>query len=117
MTCTDTFDPLQALSLAVTALTDPGGLPVDVEPASLVDYAADRVNEAIGALHFEGSNDYAAEARWVITHLGRLLAAVADTLEAEADDFQDTGALHAARLIHEGLGSVDRAVDALRDAS
>lgn len=97
-----TFDPLQALSLARTALDDPGGLPegeldewerneeveldvygsIQTHGAS-TNYAIDRIDEVMGALSFEAGagNDDAAQARWVLTHLGRLIAEVADELD------------------------------------
>jgi hypothetical protein len=110
-----TFDPLQALSLARTALDDPDAidpadLGLDPDPAM---YAVDRIDEAIGALHFDGSNDYVGEAHWVITHLGRLLAAVAEKLEAEADPDHDLGARKAALLLVEAGGKIDRAIEEL----
>jgi hypothetical protein len=73
-----TFDALEALSLARTALDDPDGLPSFVElrsSESFVAFAIDRIDEAMGALLFDegGCNDAAGEARWVAKNLAGLV--------------------------------------------
>jgi hypothetical protein len=110
------FDPLQALSLARTALSDPAAVGIGAgtvsAPATEREmYAIDRIDEVIGALYFEPVNDARAEAVWVITHLGRLLAHVAAelpdrelspaTFDAAADELTTAG------------DAIDRALDLL----
>ena len=78
------FDVLDALSRARTALDDPQGLDLTIEDAAAgTRYAIDRIDEVIGALRFEPANDARGEARWVLMHIGRLLAAAGDAIEAE----------------------------------
>jgi hypothetical protein len=110
------FDPLQALSLARTALSDPAAVGIGAgtvsTPATEREmYAIDRIDEVIGALYFEPVNDARSEAVWVITHLGRLLAHVAAelpdrelspaTFDAAADELTTAG------------DAIDRALDLL----
>src|SRR5215471_20483883 len=123
MTQDTTFDPLQALSLARTALSDPAGMPegepdffggaVASEDHPEAMYAIDRIDEVIGALRFEGAlNDYQGEARWVLTHLGRLLAAVADTL-GNGTEMLPAANEDAASYLQEAGDRIDEAIDAL----
>jgi hypothetical protein len=115
-----TFDPLQALSLAYTALNDPSALEVEAteEDARMqrlyrvpLGYATERINEVIGALHYEPANDARAEAVWVLTHLGRLLANVAD--ELVDDDLVPATFDEAAAQIRNAGDRIDEAIEAL----
>lgn len=111
-----TFDPLQALSLARTALSDPAGLPdgalrpYEVDPAADAHglYAIDQIDAALGALSFEAGagNDDRAQAVWVLTHLGRLLVEVAGQLDA---DWGEVGGVPV--HMNEHARSLHRAVD------
>lgn len=92
-------DPLEALSLARTALSDPRALPPnsDVEDSSmavesadptLVAYAIAQIDHAIGGLYFEPADDPTCEARSTLTNLERLLSSMADGL-GECVGFED----------------------------
>jgi len=85
-------DPLQALSLARTALSDPQALPPSSdfdpdlsmagEPAdpAQVAYAIAQIDHAIGGLYFEPFNDPTSEATGTIANLERLLSSIAEGL-------------------------------------
>ena len=106
------FDPLQALSEARTALTDPGaleGIP-DQDAVASGAFAIDRIDQAIGALYYEPANDARDEAVWVLTHLGRLLARVADELPS---DMSPAAFDTAADLIVQAGDRIDEAIDLL----
>ena len=92
---TEIADPLHALSLARTALSDPAGLPsgedLDDAPPTLavaeqvrpaaIDYAVAQIDRAIGGLYFEPYDDPAREAGVTLSNLGRLVSSVIDGLE------------------------------------
>lgn len=107
-----TFEPLQALSLARTALDDPAaiGLRDGAEKARV--YAIYRIDEAIGALRFEPANDARSEAQWVLTHLGRLLAAAHDAIEAQAGAGMPDDRVYdaAAAALEEAGNFIDEAI-------
>jgi hypothetical protein len=86
-------DPLLALSLARTALSDPAALPPNSEfdpdlsmagesadPAQ-VAYAIAQIDHAIGGLYFEPFDDPAREAGVMLAGLDRLLSSVAEGLD------------------------------------
>jgi hypothetical protein len=116
------FDVLQALSLARTALDDPGAL-TEQELARVVThftaprspwshglsvYAIDRIDETIGALYYEPANDARAEAVWVLTHLGRLLANVTDGLDDQ--EFPSARFASAAHALEQAGDLIDGAI-------
>ena len=86
-------DPLHALSLARTALSDPAALPsnTDLDPDLSVDgesadpaqvaYAIAQIDHAIGGLYFEPFDDPASEAGVMLANLDRLLSTVAEGLD------------------------------------
>ena len=86
-------DPLHALSLARTALSDPDALPsnIDFDPdfsmagesadPAQVAYAIAQIDHAIGGLYFEPFDDPAREAGVTLTNLDRLLSTVAEGLD------------------------------------
>jgi hypothetical protein len=103
------FDVLQALSLARTALDDPGAVPEqELTPITARTYAIDRIDESIGALYYEPENDARGEAAWVLTHLGRLLSAVADRLDDSA--FPSSVMVAAAAHIDAACDRIDEAI-------
>ena len=86
-------DPLHALSLARTALSDPEALPSNsdfdpdlsmagesADPAQ-VAYAIAQIDHAIGGLYFEPFDDPAREAGVMLANLDRLLSTVAEGLD------------------------------------
>jgi len=86
-------DPLHALSLARTALSDPGALPSNsdfdpdlsmagesADPAQ-VAYAIVQIDHAIGGLYFEPFDDPTREAGVTLANLDRLLSSIADGLD------------------------------------
>ena len=86
-------DPLHALSLARTALSDPEALPSNsdfdpdlsmagesADPAQ-VAYAIAQIDHAIGGLYFEPFDDPAREAGVTLANLDRLLSSVAEGLD------------------------------------
>ena len=86
-------DPLHALSLARTALSDPDALPSYIDfdldlsmagesadPAQ-VAYAIAQIDHAIGGLYFEPFDDPAREAGVMLANLDRLLSTVAEGLD------------------------------------
>lgn len=93
-------DPLHALSLARTALSDPVALPPssDINPdlsmagesadPAQVAYAIAQIDHAIGALYFEPFDDPTREARVGLANLDRLLSAMAEGLD-ECVGFED----------------------------
>lgn len=86
-------DPLHALSLARTALSDPDALPsnIDFDPdlsmagesadPAQVAYAIAQIDHAIGGLYFEPFDDPAREAGVMLANLDRLLSTVAEGLD------------------------------------
>ena len=86
-------DPLHALSLARTALSDPDALPsnIDFDPdlsmagksadPAQVAYAIAQIDHAIGGLYFEPFDDPAREAGVTLTNLDRLVSSVAEGLD------------------------------------
>ena len=86
-------DPLHALSLARTALSDPDALPsnCDFDPdlsmagesadPAQVAYAIAQIDHAISGLYFEPFDDPAREARVTLANLDRLLSTVAEGLD------------------------------------
>lgn len=109
------FDPLNALSLARTALTEPEALP-DTEqyhvgmPDSLLEYAVDRIDAVMGSLYFEvgAQEDDGAQAARVLTTLGRLLAALRDEVEV-ADGSTDDACV----MMAEAGDRIDEAIGML----
>ena len=87
----ETADPLHALSLARTALSDPAALPPgeDLRDAcatrslatEAIDYAVVQIDRAIGGLYFEPYDDPAREANVTLSNLERLVSSVIDGLE------------------------------------
>ena len=86
-------DPLHALSLARTALSDPDALPSNsdfdpdlsvagesADPAQ-VAYAIAQIDHAIGGLYFEPFDDPTREAGVTLANLDRLLSSMADGLD------------------------------------
>jgi len=86
-------DPLHALSLARTALSDPGALPSNsdfdpdlsmagesADPAQ-VAYAIVQIDHAIGGLYFEPFDDPTREAGVTLANLDRLLSSMAEGLD------------------------------------
>ena len=86
-------DPLHALSLARTALSDPDALPSYIDfdldlsmagesadPAQ-VAYAIAQIDHAIGGLYFEPFDDPAREAGVMLANLARLLSTMAEGLD------------------------------------
>ena len=86
-------DPLHALSLARTALSDPNALPSYIDfdldlsmagesadPAQ-VAYAIAQIDHAIGGLYFEPFDDPTLEAGVVLANLDRLLSSMAEGLD------------------------------------
>ena len=86
-------DPLHALSLARTALSDPDALSSNsdfdpdlsmagesADPAQ-VAYAIAQIDYAIGGLYFEPFDDPAREAGVMLANLDRLLATIAEGLD------------------------------------
>ena len=86
-------DPLHALSLARTALSDPEALPSNsdfdpdlsmagesADPAQ-VAYAIAQIDHAIGGLYFEPFDDPTREAGVTLANLDRLLSSVAEGLD------------------------------------
>lgn len=86
-------DPLHALSLARTALSDPEALPSNsdfdpdlstagesADPAQ-VAYAIAQIDHAIGGLYFEPFDDPAREAGVTLANLDRLLSSMAEGLD------------------------------------
>lgn len=115
-----TFDPLRALSLARTALDDPAALhdpprwdgnlsysSHSMRDADLHKYAVHRIDEVIGALMYEPANDARAEARWALTHLGRLVNDVAQGLDADEVERDAAG------RINDALDALDEAIAVL----
>ena len=86
-------DPLHALSLARTALSDPDALPSnsDFDPdfsmagesadPEQVAYAIAQIDHVIGGLYFEPFDDPAREAGVMLANLDRLLSTVAVGLD------------------------------------
>lgn len=86
-------DPLHALSLARTALSDPAALPSnsDFDPdlriagktahPTHVAYAIEQIDHAIDGLCFEPFDDPAREAAVTLASLYRLLSSVAEGLD------------------------------------
>ena len=86
-------DPLQALSLARTALSDPEALPSTIDfdsdlsmagesaDAVQVAYAVTQIDDAIGGLYFEPFDDPARAAAVTLANVDRLVSAVADGLD------------------------------------
>lgn len=86
-------DPLHALSLARTALSDPEALPsnCDFDPdlsmagesadPAQVAYAIAQIDHAIGGLYFEPFDDPAREAGVMLANLDRLLSTMAEGLD------------------------------------
>ena len=85
-------DPLHALSLARTALSDPAALPSnsDFDPSQHgwkpahplhVAYAIEQIDHAIGGLCFEPFDDPTREAGVALANLDRLLSAMAESLD------------------------------------
>ena len=86
-------DPLHALSLARTALSDPDALPsnCDFDPdlsmagesadPAQVAYAIAQIDHAIRSLYFEPFDDPAREAGVTLTNLDRLVSSVAEGLD------------------------------------
>lgn len=113
-------DPLHALSLARTALSDPPALPSGHERPGVssgylveaienpagpkqVAYAMAQIDHAINGLYFEPLNEPARDAAAILSNIRQLLSAVADGLD-ETQVFDD-----AVMVIRE---SVARLVDA-----
>ena len=85
-------DPLHALSLARTALSDPEALPsnCDFDPVSMagesadpaqIAYAIAQIDHAIGGLYFEPFDDPTREAGVTLANLDRLLSSMAEGLD------------------------------------
>jgi phosphate uptake regulator len=106
------FEVLFALSLARTALDDPVAIGLREIRAGVEEsrnFAIKRIDEVIGALYFEPANDYRSEARWTLTHIGRLLAAVAETLGST--DEEDLS--YIARELETAGDHIDEAIEHL----
>ncbi len=86
-------DPLHAMSLARTALSDPEALPSNsdfdqdhsaagefADPAQ-VAYAIAQIDHAIGGLYFEPFDDPTREAGVTLANLDRLLSSIAEGLD------------------------------------
>lgn len=116
MTDSEQFDPLNALSLARTALTDPHGLPDSVhgddvmDADTAVEYAVDRIDAVMASLYFEvgAQEDDGAQAARVLTTLGRLLAALREEVEV-ADGSTDDACV----MMAEAGDRIDEAIEAL----
>ncbi len=84
-------DPLHALSLARTALSDPQALPSNIDPdldtagesadPAHVAYAIAQIDHAIGGLYFAPFDDPTREAGVTLANLDRLLSSVAEGLD------------------------------------
>ena len=87
----ETTDPLHALSLARTALSDPAALPqgedlpnacaIGAVGTDAIDYAVVQIDRAIGGLYFEPYDDPAREADVTLSNLESLVSSVIDGLE------------------------------------
>jgi len=103
MDTTRTFDPLDAISLARTALDDPAGLPEgdtlddvvydDQNEGPASRYVIDKLDQAISSLHYGGGsgNDNRGEARWVAQNIAALCETFQCEMATEAayDDHDD----------------------------
>ena len=111
----ETTDPLRALSLARTALSDPAALPSgedlddalttlgvaeQVRPAA-IDYAVAQIDRALGGLYFEPYDDPAREANVTLSNLERLVSSVIDGLEECGSHEQAVTSLLAAAHLRE----------------
>lgn len=100
------------LSLARTALTDPGSLPVRPIAKALLDwdaYAVEKLDEAMATLDVE---DEPARA---LGTLGRLVADVADAFDdyGVGGDGVEFDTRHLAAELHSALNAIDGVIAAL----
>ena len=116
----ETTDPLRALSLARTALSDPAALPSgedlddalttlgvaeQVRPAA-IDYAVAQIDRALGGLYFEPYDDPAREANVTLSNLERLVSSVIDGLEKCGSHEQAVTSLLAAEAHLRGARAI-----------